>query len=72
VLVEGLALLFSTLRGGEMSCCDREVAHDREVTGVCPVCEGDIDQDGQTVEDGCGYSPVECEACGFQPCDESC
>lgn len=55
-----------------MSCFSVIESDDKEVTGVCPQCEGDINQDGQTVEDGCGYSPIECETCGFQPCDLSC
>ena len=55
-----------------MSCCDINEADDKEVVGICPECEGDINQDGYTVEDSCGYSPVECKTCGYQPCNQSC
>ena len=55
-----------------MSCWAPWIVDDKEVVGVCPECEGDINKDGETVDAGCVYSPVECETCGFQPCDLSC
>lgn len=55
-----------------MSCCDPCVADDKQVIGVCDQCESEINQDGQSIEDSCSYSPLECEKCGYQPCDWSC
>lgn len=55
-----------------MSCCDPFIEADQEVTGVCPRCERDVNKDGQTVEENCGYSPIECEECGAQPCTLAC
>ena len=55
-----------------MSCWAPWIVDDKEVVGVCPECEGDINKDGETVNAGCFYSPVECKTCGFQPCDLSC
>ena len=53
-------------------CCDPCEIEDKEITGVCPQCEGDVNKDGECTEDICSYSPVECKACGYQPCDWSC
>lgn len=53
-------------------CCDRYEADDKEITGVCINCECDINKDGETVEDGCGYSPIVCDDCGWQPCNLWC
>lgn len=53
-------------------CCDPIIVEDKEVTGTCPECDNDINKEGQTVYDGCSYSPVQCETCGDQPCDWSC
>ena len=39
--------------------------------GECPECGNPIDEDGDTLE-RCGYSPEECEECGWAPCDGSC
>jgi hypothetical protein len=55
-----------------MFCCDPCVIEDKEITGVCSFCESDINQDGQCVEDICSYSPLQCDQCGWQPCDLSC
>lgn len=38
--------------------------------GVCPDCEMDT-LDGEATE-GCCYSPVVCNTCGYAPCDDSC
>lgn len=42
-----------------------------EKLAECPECGAKIDEDGNAVE-GCSYSPVECELCGWKPCDQSC
>lgn len=55
-----------------MSCCEPWEAEDKEVTGECDNCGQPINKDGETVEDICSYSPLECGECGFQPCDLSC
>ncbi len=45
---------------------------------VCPECDGQIDEDGDTIEgshcQGCvSYSSNEpCSTCGYMPCDQSC
>jgi hypothetical protein len=41
-----------------------------DVNGECPNC-GTPTVDGQAYE-GCFYSPVECDVCGWAPCDGSC
>jgi hypothetical protein len=45
---------------------------------VCPECDGRIDEDGDTIENGhcqecVNYSSNEpCSTCGYMPCDQSC
>jgi hypothetical protein len=51
-------------------CCDGWYYDDEEVDGECPDC-GTPTVDGQAQE-GCNYSPVACETCGWAPCDQSC
>lgn len=41
-----------------------------EVNGKCPEC-GMETVDG-VAKEGCNWSPVECETCGYRPCDGSC
>ena len=53
-----------------MSCCAEWSYEDNEVNGVCPDCE-EPTVDGEAKE-GCQYSPVACETCGWAPCDGSC
>lgn len=53
-------------------CCDAMIVDDKEIAGECADCGGDTNQDGQTIVDSCSYSPLECETCGYQPCDDSC
>ena len=67
-----LVLIAKSAGSFYMSCCEPWIVDDKEAVGVCPQCEGDINKDGITVDAGCVYSPVECETCGFQPCDLSC
>ena len=37
--------------------------------GECPTC-GEPTYNGYA--EGCAYSPVECDDCGYSPCDGSC
>jgi len=41
------------------------------VCDVCSECASDLDEYGEPI-DGCTYSPVACDTCGWQPCDGSC
>lgn len=52
-------------------CCDSYDANPDDTIGQCPECEGDVDVDGYTTEEGCKYSPA-CKTCGYSPCDQSC
>jgi hypothetical protein len=51
-------------------CCEPSGYKHSEINGECPKCEEPI-VDGDAFEQ-CSYSPVECDACGWQPCDQSC
>lgn len=53
-----------------MSCCDGWKYEDDEVNGICPDC-GEPTVDGEAQE-GCFWSPVDCETCGSRTCDGSC
>ena len=55
-----------------MGCCDGWQAEPEKKVGVCAECEGDIGEDGESVEEGCGWSPVVCDTCKWTPCDGSC
>ena len=55
-----------------MSCSDPGIIEDKEIKGSCTDCGSDINEDDQAIEDFCSYSPLECDKCGFQPCDWSC
>lgn len=51
-------------------CCDASGYDESEINGICPVCGADtVDE---CAFEACGYSPVQCEECGYAPCDESC
>lgn len=50
-------------------CCDDQ-GDGRKPDGVCKSC-GEPVVEGRTTE-CCGCSPVECEECGWSPCDQSC
>ena len=50
-------------------CCDARGA-EGEPNGICPEC-GEPTVDGESIEI-CAWSPVECEVCGYAPCDGSC
>lgn len=54
-----------------MSCCSpREWEPDEKPNGICKGCgEDTVDGDAYVC---CSYSPVECEECGYAPCDLSC
>lgn len=60
-------------------CCDNSGASSGYYTkdgwvslvdGKCPDC-GEDTVDGETTEH-CNYSSVECQTCGWAPCDQSC
>ena len=51
-------------------CCDG-YENEGPVVGVCPVCEADVDAEGDAVGWQCNYSP-RCPECGDAPCDGSC
>ena len=53
-----------------MCCAPKEWDYGEEPDGVCPDCETETYQ-GEAYT-GCYYSPVECETCGWKPCDLSC
>jgi len=55
-----------------MPCCDPSIIDDKEAVGVCKACGEDINKDGECVEDVCSYSPLSCNECGYQTCDQSC
>lgn len=50
-------------------CCDNS-GEPGEPNGICEEC-GEPTVDGCT-KDHCNYSSVECQTCGWAPCDESC
>jgi len=51
-------------------CCEPSGYKEEEINGECPIC-GSPTVDGDAFEQ-CGYSHVECEQCGYAPCDDSC
>lgn len=51
-------------------CCE-PMNYGSTVVGECEECGSKIDSDGDSV-DVCYYSPVDCEECGYAPCDGSC
>lgn len=51
-------------------CCSPIEYDPSEINGVCEKCETPT-VDGVAAE-GCSYSPVECQECGWSPCDLSC
>ena len=53
-----------------MACCDPIYTDEADNDGECPDCGVDT-CDGDAAE-GCNYSPIECETCGWCPCDLSC
>lgn len=55
-----------------MSCCDGFPARPEDATGICPSCGERVDDEGNSVEEGCAWSPVVCKTCGDCPCDQSC
>lgn len=67
---------FNYFYGGFMGCCAIYDDEDepRIAVDICSNldCERDVDEDGECIEDRCTYSPVVCETCGYQPCDQYC
>jgi len=55
-----------------MGCCSPIEVDEKDTVGECPDCGMGVDVDGDTNEEGCSYSPIDCKTCGFQPCDLSC
>lgn len=55
-----------------MGCCDGWPAEPEKKVGACDECGGDIDDEGDSTEEGCCWSPVECNTCKWTPCDGSC
>ena len=55
-----------------MPCCDPCTGSPEDTVGQCPNCDGDVDKDGQTTEETCFYSPIDCKTCMSQTCDQSC
>lgn len=54
-----------------MSCFGNDEYEDEnDADGVCPEC-GTLTTDGRALNN-CSYSPVVCDVCGHQPCDDSC
>lgn len=53
-------------------CCEPIEARPEDTVDKCPDCEGDIDKDGDSTEQGCAYSPEVCKTCHWKPCDWSC
>jgi hypothetical protein len=57
-------------------CCENQTTqkeHDKEHVDQCVDCDCDVDKDGDCIEmNDCSYSPLDCETCGYRPCDQSC
>lgn len=53
-------------------CCEPIGPSPQDTVGHCPDCEGEIDREGYSTEECCGYSPEVCKTCGWSPCDQSC
>lgn len=52
-------------------CCDGWYpGPGEEIDGECPDCGGPTVEGGSAY--GCNWSPVECDTCGWAPCDGSC
>jgi hypothetical protein len=55
-----------------MACWGERDDKDKiKIAGICDSCGMPVNEDGDSIE-GCGYSPVECETCGYAPCQEYC
>jgi hypothetical protein len=54
----------------EPGCADGWDSSISEVDGECPDC-GMPTVDGRAAH-GCNWSPISCDTCGYQQCDESC
>jgi len=53
-----------------MTCCDP--TEPEPAVGECPDCGEPVDEDGYIAIPNCSYSPLECDTCGWRPCDQSC
>jgi len=54
-----------------MACWGYDGSEDFKEVGSCIHCQGPVNKDGESI-DVCSYSSVQCEVCGFAPCDLSC
>ena len=61
---------YEDFKSSIIGCCDPWMFDLEEIDGICPEC-GCPTSEGSAAF-GCGYSPVECEKCGWAPCDLSC
>lgn len=56
-------------------CCSSYVPgdeEDRSLGLVCEDCGEPVDRNGESLNDCCSYSPVNCYRCHDQGCDQSC
>lgn len=53
-------------------CCEPIGGSPADTVGACKDCGMSVDKEGDTTEEGCFYSPVCCDTCGYKPCDQSC
>ena len=53
-----------------MGCCASSGFTREEINGVCPDCGGET-VNGCAYE-CCDYAAVDCETCGYAPCNEGC
>lgn len=51
-------------------CCEPTGYKESEIDGECPICWSPTV--GGDAYEQCAWSPVECEECGWAPCDGSC
>ena len=51
-------------------CCE-PINYESKVVGECKECGSPIDADGDSTE-VCAWCPIECEECGWAPCELSC
>ncbi len=53
-----------------MMCSEGWYYQESEINGECPECG--TPTVGGIAYEGCCWSPVSCELCGYAPCDGSC
>jgi len=55
-----------------MACADPQPDRPDDEVDVCPDCENGVDEDGNSTEKQCHWSPKRCATCGWRPCDMAC